>query len=198
MERFFKSMRKSKNVISQYEDEYNGTKVLVNKLKTKSRKVISNARINTSSCPNCLSRITLDECGLSKCSGDRLLKWEKEFVNFSNLQDDKKVEYLKNVSLDSMFLELYDRWSYSLANPEDKFDCGFTNKIFFPIPSCSVTIPDPAQIIKIERKLGRKLTEDEIMGEKELFEYKGSIYEEYRKGARTVSITLLRFPEECY
>ena len=44
MERFFKSMRKSKNVISQYEDEYNGTKVLVNKLKTKSRKVISNAR----------------------------------------------------------------------------------------------------------------------------------------------------------
>lgn len=198
MERFLNRMRKSKNVITQYEDEYNGQKILVNKLKPKSKKVVSNARANLLNCPNCLSRIVLDNAGLNKCSGDRLMNWEKEFDSFTKLEDTKKVEYLKNISFDSMFLELYDRWSYSLTNPDDKFDCGFTNKIFFPIPSCSVTIPDPAQIKRIEKKLGRKLTEAEVFGEKELFEYKGSIFEEYRKGAKTVSITLIRFPEECY
>lgn len=191
-------MKKSKNIISQYEDEYNGEKIIVRKLKSKSKKVVNNVRTNLSNCPNCLSKLIFDEAGLHKCSGSRLTIWEKEFSNFHNLKDVQKIEYLKNVSLDSIFLELYDRWSYSLVNPEDKFDCGFTNKIYFPIPSCSVTIPDPAQISRIEKKLGRKLTEDEIFGEKELFEHRGSIFEEYRKGAKTISITLIRFPEECY
>lgn len=190
--------KKNRNVIKEYESEYEGKKITVQKIKPKGRKAINNARSNFISCPNCLSKITLDSNGLQKCSGDRLQVWEKEFSNYEKLDDSKKLEYLKKISFNSTFMELYDRWTYAKVNPEDPFNCGFTNKIFFPIPSCSIIIPDPAQTNKIEKKLGRKLTEEEIFGEKELFAYKGGVFEQYRDGAKTIKITLLRFPEDCY
>lgn len=198
MERFLKKMKKDKNVINEYEDYYNGQVVTVHRLKSKDKKVVNTTRNVLINCPNCLSKIQLDQFGLYKCSGDRLTQWEKEFEQFSSLLDVKKAEFLKNISFDSMFLELYDRWIYSKSNPEDPFGCGFTNQIFLPIPSCSVTIPDPAQVKRIEKKLKRRLTEEEIFGEKELFEYRGSVFSEYRTGAKIVKISLIRFPEDCY
>jgi hypothetical protein len=190
--------KKNRNVIAEYETEVDGQKVIVQKFKAKDKKVINNTRSNFISCPNCLSKLTLDEGGLQKCSGDRLVIWEKEFSQYSLLPKEKQLEYLKKISFNSMFMELYDRWSYSKIDSDDSFSCGFTNKIFLPIASCSVIIPDPAQVKRIEKKLGRKLTEEEIFGEKELFSHRGGIFEEYRDGARTVKITLLRFPEDCY
>jgi hypothetical protein len=191
-------MKKSKSIISEYKAEYKGQSVIVHKIKPKERKVVNNARINYNSCPNCLSHIALDNAGLQKCSGDKLEMWNKEFIVFNQLEKEKQLEYLKNISFDSVFMELYDRWVYAQAHTEEPFGCGYTNKIFFPIPICQVIIPDPTQVHIIEKNLGRKLTEEEIFGESELFEYQGSILEKYKKGARTVKITLLRFPEDCY
>jgi hypothetical protein len=191
-------MKKNKNIINEYEDDYNGQKVIVHKFKSKKNKIVNITRSNFAVCPNCLSKMVLDNKGFQQCSGDRLVTWVKEFQTFKDLDDIKKVNYIKNLSHDSMFLELYDRWHYSQSNPEDIFNCGYTNQIFLPIPNCSVIIPDPTQIKRIEKKLGRKLTEEEIFGEKELFAHRGGIFEEYRDGARIVKISLLRFPEDCY
>ncbi len=190
--------KKNKDIIAEYETEVSGQKVIVQKFKTKDKKVINNTRSNFIFCPNCLSKLTLDDSGLQKCSGNRLIIWEKEFYQYDLLPKEKQWEYLKNISFDSMFMELYDRWAYSKKYPDDIFGCGFTNKIFLPIASCSVIIPDTSQVKRIEKKLGRKLTEEEIFGEKELFSHRGGIFEEYRDGAKTVKITLLRFPEDCY
>lgn len=191
-------MKKYRNEIAEYNDVYEGQQVTVHKIKAKDKKVINNTRSNFSNCPNCLSKMILDENGLQKCSGDRLVTWELEFDKFNALDKSAQGEYLKNISFNSTFMELYDRWVYAKSNPDDPFSCGFTNHIFFPIPSCTVIIPDPAQVSRIEKKLGRKLTEEEVLGEKELFEFQGSIFEKYRKGARTVKISMLRFPEDCY
>lgn len=189
---------KNKNLINQYKDIYNGQTVTVSKFKTKDKKVINNTRSNFINCPNCLSKMVVNESGLQKCSGDKLDSWDKEFTKFDSLSDDKKLEYIKNITEESMFFELYDRWKYCKTDTEDTFSCGYTNKIFLAVPNCSVIIPDPTQMIRIERKLGRKLTEEEIFGEKELFVSKGGVFEEYRKGAKTLKIILLRFPEDCY
>lgn len=191
-------MKKNKNVISEYQDYYNGQLVTVHKFKPKDKKTVNTTRNILVNCPNCLSRIELDSFNSYKCSGDRLVQWHKEFEVFESLDDSKKLQFLKNISFDSMFLELYDRWIYSKRNPEEPFDCGFTNQIFLPIPSCSITIPDPAQVKRIEKKLRRKLTEEEIFGEKELFEYRGSVFEHYRNGAKAIKISLIRFPEDCF
>lgn len=188
---------KKKNIITEYEIEYEGQKVIVHKYKTKDKKTINNIRGNFINCPNCLSKMIVDNSGIQKCSGDRLGIWDSEFTKFDKLAEVYKIEYIKTLANDSMFFELYDRWNYAKNNQEETFDCGYSNKIFFPIASCSIIIPDPAQVVRIERKLGRKLTEEEIFGEKELFSYKGSIFEEYRDGARTIKISLLRFPEDC-
>lgn len=189
--------KKNRNIISEYESEYNGQTVTIHRMKPREKKILNSSRSNLISCPNCLSKLGLDEGGLQKCLGERLLIWDLEFAKFHALDKEKQLAYLQNISFDSTFMELYDRWAYSLINPDDPFSCGYTNKIFFPIPSCSVIIPDPCQVKRIEKKLGRKLTEEEVFGEKELFFHRGGIFEKYREGAKTVKIVLLRFPEDC-
>lgn len=188
--------KKNRNLIKEYEAEVDGQKVTVHRFKPKDKKVVNNARSNFTSCPNCLSHITLDEAGLQKCTGDRIVIWEKEFLKYRELSTQEQQVYMKNISYDSTFMELYDRWAYSQNNPDEPFTCGFTNKIFFPIPSCSVIIPDPAQVNNIEKRLGRKLTENELIGESELFEYQGSVFEKYKKGSKRIRIIMIRFPED--
>lgn len=190
--------KKLRNIINEYQGEYLGQKVTVQVLKPKEKKEINNGRSNVNSCPNCLSRLTLDDSNNQKCSGDQLKIWEIQFDTFRKLDEKGKNEYLKNISYDSMFMELYDKWVYSVDNnaPEE-YNCGFTNKIFLPIPSGNVTIADPVQAAIIERKLGRRLTEEEIYGESDLFSYQGMVLKEYRKGAKKIKITLIRFPEDC-
>jgi hypothetical protein len=191
-------MKNKKNVIAEYEAEVNGQKVTVHKLKPKERKVSNNARSNDTTCPNCLSKLSLNDSGIKFCTGDKLQFWEKEFIKYEKLSDEKKAEYLVNISEDSDFLNLYDRWAYAQKDEnKEPFTCGYTNKIFFPIPSSNITIPDPIKVLKVERKLGRKLTEEELYGESDLWEYKGMILKEYRQGSKKVKIPLVRFPEDC-
>lgn len=188
---------KKRNVISQYQTEYEGQTVTVNVVKNKEKKGQSYGRSNASVCPNCLSRLEIGEAGLPVCSKDKLQFWEKEFIRYETLKEEDKLAYMQHISMENEFLDLYDRWKYAQTDENDTFDCGYTNKIFMPIPTCNVTIPDPIKVSHVEKKLGRPLTEEELFGESELWEFGGQILKEYRKGARKVKIQLIRFPEDC-
>ena len=191
-------MKKKKNLLKQYKSTYNNQDITVNVIKPKDKKEVNNARSNTLTCPNCLSKMTLDSNGNQQCSGSQLKIWESEFSRFQNLGEEKKAIYLKDISYDSMFLELYDKWAYSvLTNNPDEFNCGYSNKIFLPVPSCQVTIPDPIQLSIIEKNVGRALTEEEIFGEKELYYNQGIVTEEFTSTSKKLKIRLIRFPEDC-
>lgn len=191
-------MKKNKNLLKQYKSTYNGQEITVDVLKPSAKKEINVARSNTLICPNCLSKLTLDTMGNQQCSSSQLKIWEAEFLKFSLLDDTNKTIYLKNISYDSMFLELYDKWAYSVATSSPaEFNCGYTNKIFLPMPNCQTTIPDPIQLCIIERNVGRKLTEEEIYGEKELYYNQGVVTEDFTKTSKKLKIRLIRFPEDC-
>jgi hypothetical protein len=198
MERSILQMKKKRNLLKQYKATYKDQDIVVNVLKPKDKKEVNNGRSNTLTCPNCLSKLTLDSNKNQQCSGSQLKIWEVEFIKFQNLTEDKKTEYLKHVSYDSMFLELYDKWAYSvLHNKPEEYNCGYTNKIFLPIPSCQVTIPDPIQLTIVEKSIGRSLTEEEIFGEKELYYTQGVVTEEFTATSKKLKIRLIRFPEDC-
>lgn len=191
-------MKKKKNLLKQYKATYNGQEITVDVLKPSLKKEINVARSNTLICPNCLSKLTLDTMGNQQCSSSQLKIWEAEFLKFSLLDDTNKTIYLKNISYDSMFLELYDKWAYSVAaNTPAEFNCGYTNKIFLPMPTCQTTIPDPIQMAIIERNVGRRLTEEEIYGEKDLYYTQGVVTEDFTNTSKKLKIRLIRFPEDC-
>ncbi len=171
--------------------------VKIKKLKPKNKKRGRNARTNNLSCPNCLSKLKTNAYGLLQCTGDKLKVWEKEFEKFSKLNNEKKVEYLKNVSASGNFEELYDRWVYALqSDPPEEFECGFTNILFPPNGNVKVRIPDPIFCKKIEMKLGRPLTLEEILGEQPLYFYQGQVLTEWRKRAKQIRIPFVILPDE--
>lgn len=191
-------MKKKKNLIKQYTTKYDNKEVTVNVLKFIDKKEVNNARNQSLTCPNCLSKLTLDQKNNLKCSGNHLNIWEEQFKKYHDLDQIKKDDFLKSISYDSMFMDLYDRWAYSInVNKPEEFNCGYTNKIFLPVPSCQVIIPDPIQVKIIENNIGRKLTEQEILGEKELYYNKGIITEDFIETSKKIKIRLLRFPEDC-
>jgi hypothetical protein len=191
-------IKNNKNIIAEYQDQIKGQAVTIQKVKPKDKKVVSYGRPNTVNCPYCLSHLTTDGAGVQQCSGDKLEFWNKEFTKFNDLNEHFKKKYIETISEESQFFELYDRWVCAqVPESEEKFNCGYTNKIFFPMPSGNVTIPDPVRVVNIEKKLGRLLTEEELYGESELWQYGGSVFKEYRKGARKVKIALIRFPGDC-
>jgi len=186
-----------KNVISEYQAQVNGQSVIVHKYKPKDKKPVSYGRPNAVNCPYCLSLLTFDAAGLQQCSGSKLEFWDKEFTKFSKMNDYKKRKYILTIAEESQFFELYDRWLYA-QKPEskEKFNCGYTNKIFFPMPTGNVTIPDPMRVAYIQKRLGRELTEEELYGESELWLLGKIVLKDYKKGARKVKIALLKFPQD--
>ena len=66
-------MKKSKNVISEKTIDIEGQQVTVKRFKPKDKKRdFYDTRHSISSCPNCLSRMILNDSGVWECSGDRL------------------------------------------------------------------------------------------------------------------------------
>lgn len=171
--------------------------VKIKKLKPKGKKRGRNDRTNSLSCPNCLSKLVTNSLGLLECTGDRLKIWEKEFERYYKLDAEKKIEFLKNVSANGNFQELYDRWVYARENeaPEE-FDCGYSNVLFPPSGNVKVRIPDPIFVKRLEVKLGRKLTEEEIFGESPLYFYAGRVLTEWRKRAKEIRIPFIILPDE--
>lgn len=180
---------------SKLDVEHDGVKI--KKLKPKGKKRGRNDRSNSLSCPNCLSKLKTNSIGLLECTGDRLMIWDKEFHRFHKLSPENKVEFLKNVSSNSTFQDLFDRWVYALENDKpEEFECGYTNTLFPPNGNVKVRIPDPIFCKRLEQKLGRKLTEEEILGESPLYFYRGMVYTEWRKRAKTVRIPFIILPDE--
>lgn len=190
-------MSKKLDVIGEYQSEYKGQQITVHKLKMKDRKALPNAARRIYNCPNCSSLVRLNSSGIQECSGDRLRTWELEFAKYHALSNENKVEYIKNISSDSKFLELYDRWAYAFTtNQPEEFTCGYTNKIYLPIASNRVNLPDPIFMKIIESKLGRKLELAEILGEDELWLYGGMVLQKYRKGAKKVRVPIVTLPDD--
>ena len=194
---WIKMSKKRNDVIGEYDLNYNGQTVKVKKLKPKDRKAAKHARRAVVSCPNCLSSIRVNDVGVWECTGDRLQTWVAEFSKYNSLSNEKKIEYIKGVSADSQFLELYDRWVYSVTvNNPDEFNCGYTNKMFLPISTVKVRLADPIFVKHLEKKLGRKLTEEELRGEHELWFYNGMYLKKFKKGAKRVRIPHIVLPGE--
>jgi hypothetical protein len=190
--------KSKKNVIAEYQEQIEGKAVTIQKFKPKDKKAVSYGRANTINCPYCLSHLTTDGGGIQQCSGNKLEFWDKEFNKFTKLNEHLKRKYIETISEESQFFELYDRWTFAqVPENEEKFNCGYTNKIFFPMPSGNVTIPDPVRVAHIEKKIGRSLTEEELYGESELWQFGRQILKEYKKGARKLKIALIRFPGDC-
>lgn len=186
-----------KDIISQYDIEYNGQIVKVTKLKPKDRKGAPNAARRISSCPSCLSVLKINAQGLWECTGDRLQLWDLEFARFDQLDDQAKALYIKNVSIDSRFLELYDKWVYAKKeNKPEEFNCGYTNKIILPIGSGKTRIPDPIVTKRLETSLKRKLTEEEMYGEVDLWIKNRQVSLDYKRGARRVKIPIITLPDD--
>lgn len=191
-------MKKIRNVISEKTIEYNGQQVTVKQIKPKDKKrEFYDTRHSVTTCPNCLSRMILNAAGTWECSGDRLRVWESEFVKYRNMDKEKKLKYITDLSNSSRFLELFDRWEYAYnSNGKEVFGCGYTN-ILFPLNgSVQVRIPDPCFTKILEQKLGRPLKEEELYEEEELFFYAGRVLTKYREGAKVIRIPWVILPTE--
>lgn len=128
-----------------------------------SRKINSNIDI----CKNCYSTIKIVDTN-RVCSSDNLNHWNKEFIKFHNLDNKNKLEYLKSIAYETKFLELYDKWEYC-KNSLEEFTCDYTDtNIIEGNVGLKNSIPDPIYTHLLEKKLGRKLTEEELIGEKDL------------------------------
>ena len=191
------SKKKTKNILKTYKSDYKGQDIVVTQYKPKEKRTNFNATRHLSACPNCLSSIHIDKGGAWYCTGDRLKVWETEFERYHLLDNPSKAEFIKNISIDTRFFELYDRWVYAKEeNKPEEYNCGYTNKIFLPIASNETIIPDPLKVINVEKSLGRPLTEKELDGETELWLYKGRISDKYRKGSKKIRIEYISFPQD--
>jgi hypothetical protein len=137
--------------------------------KPKRRRVGINARSVNHTCPNCLSTLTLTEQGQWKCTGNKLKLWSKQFEEYEKMNVIQKQKYLNTLDNQDKFLEWF--------NQKDKLVCDWLSRSATVEPTYSTTIPDPMAVNKIEKKLGRELTEEEL--EEGFVFYRKLIYNEY-------------------
>ena len=177
--------------------DVNGEKAKVKVLKPKLKKRTRHARTTTLSCPNCLSTLKLNGQGLWECTRDKLIIWEKDFVKYHKMTPKQKISFLSKLTSTSRFEELYDYWKYSVeTNQPEEFTCGYTNDIHLPIAQNKQRIPDPLFCKRIEKLLGRSLTEEEIYGDSPLYFYRGKVLTEYRKRAKEIKMIWIILPDE--
>lgn len=126
-----------------------------------------NYRSVSNLCPNCFSTLGQDAAGAIICSGDRMKAWHEQFAKFNAMDDDAKAEYLGKLDDPDRFVEL--------ATSLNGHDCGFSTKISHVAPNHSVRIPDPLAVMRLERTLQRRLSEDEL-DEEHVFQVEGKPY----------------------
>lgn len=172
-------------------------RIKITKLKPKKKRAIRNARHINTNCPYCLSTLKINEAGTYECTADKLKIWEAEFLKFNKMSDKEKINYLYKFSYPDKFEELYQRWNFQDENGNRvNYDCGYTNKLFNPISRFRSTMPDPALTKTIEGSLGRKLTQEELMGEVEIYRKGNSYFSDWKKGRNKVRIPWLEFPDD--
>lgn len=101
------------------------------------------------------------------CSGDKLKVLEKSFIDLLETRDHEKW-LADNVTDKTKFLHLYRRWKEAKKD-DSTFNCGYSSTIFNPLPDTRITMPDPMQVARIEKRLKRKLSEEEKAGEDEIY-----------------------------
>lgn len=185
-----------KTPIDTYTENRNGEEVEIKVYKPK-KAVKKNLKPKTTAiCPECNSTIKVNTYGVWECTGDQLEYWHQQFCRFRAMSENKQKEFIETISDLGKFMDLYSRWQNSQELDNYEFDCGYSNKIFSPSSRHRVTIPDPIQVKHIERRLGRKLTEEELHNEDAIWEYSGQYLEKYRDGAKKVKIKHVAIPED--
>lgn len=129
-------------------------KINTQKLKPKRRKVGRNVRNTNYSCPNCLSTIHVNHYGQWQCTGDKLNLLRKDFEAYEKMNTQQKQEYLDTVDNKDKFLALFSE--------RDNLRCSWSNQEPKIQQTYSTQIPDPIAVGKIERSIGRNLTEEEL------------------------------------
>ncbi len=191
-------MKKHKNVIKQYAENYQGQAVTVNVFKPKEKqKEVSHARNLHSSCPNCGSKLVINVMGAWECTADKLEYWADQFKKFMQMTSEQQVEYISKLTSDSNFLDLYDKWltAYKEDKPKD-FNCGYTNNISLPIGSSKTIIADPMFCKFLETGLKRPLTEEELRNESAIYIRKKKVRDKWFLGSRAVVIPYIVLPDE--
>ena len=193
------SMNKfDKNIIKQYKSNYKGQTIIVSVFKPKEKqKGVNNARSVFSNCPNCNSKLVINVMGAWECTSDKLNYWVLEFKKFMQMLPDKQIEYIKQLTSDSNFFDLYDKWltAYNDNKPEN-FNCGYTNNTSLPIGNNKTIIPDPMFCKFLELGLKRSLTERELRNEATLWIRREKIKDKWFLGARAVVIPYIILPDE--
>jgi hypothetical protein len=163
----------------------------------KAKKKGKSYRLTTMTCPSCLSTLKLNSSGVWTCTGDRLETWAKDFLTYNQLNDKDRTAFLLTFEDPAIFLNLLDKFNFiDKDGKRSNFQCDFTNKLGSIVHSYSISIPDPILTRRIERTLGRKLTELELNGQSDVFLRQGIYTDTYSKGAKKVKITRIRFPQD--
>lgn len=189
---------KNKNIINQYKDTYGTDIVTINVFKPKEKiKAVSHARDIYSSCPNCGSKLVINVMGAWECTSDKLDYWLEQFKKFMQYTPEQQVTYISKLTIDSNFLDLYDKWlTANTDNRPQDFNCGYTNNITLPIGSNRIIIPDPMFCKFLEIRLKRPLTEEELRNEATLYIRRGKIKTKWFLGSRAVVIPYIVLPDE--
>lgn len=183
--------------LSRYIEEINGQQVTVKVLKPHKKAKNFNKKRATAKCPECGSNLYVDEVGALDCDGSLLKTWENLCKVYHEADDQAKDQIMNTLSDKDKFQELYWRWAVSIESGGTGLThCGYTNRLYPPIASNKSRLPDPLFTKRIERQLGRNLTEEEILGEVDLWYYKGQYLTKWRKNAKKVVIPIITIPDE--
>jgi hypothetical protein len=135
--------------------------------------------------------------GALECTKDKLWEWEKKFLEYNKMNDAQKAKFILTYEDSSAFFELYEKWSVvEEAGKRPLFDCGYTNRLFNPISKFRTTLPDPILVKRIEKSLGTPLTEQEKLGEVEIWKDGKAYFRDFKKGRVRVRIPMIIFPTD--
>jgi hypothetical protein len=185
-----------RTIVDEYITDFEGQEVKVKVVKPKEKVKKINRRRLTDICPECGSKLVVNKMGAWECTGNMLKTWENLLDRYYKADDRKKIEILSKISDVGKFEELSWRWEASMEKDGPEFSCGYTNRLYPPIASNKSRLPDPLFVKRVERQIGRKLTEEELIGESELWFYKGQYLTKYRKNAKKVKIPVVTLPDD--
>jgi hypothetical protein len=117
-----------------------------------------------SPCPECGSRLIVDTSGVILCSQDKLKEWYKKCLEYDNGNDETRLAILKD-DVHNQFMHLYDRWKQKdVTGNRSVFNCIYTNRLHSPVPHYEWWVFDVWQIKRLEKIMGRPLSQAELAG----------------------------------
>lgn len=138
-------------------------------------------------CPNCMSTLEV-KSGKYICTGDVLNYWRQELEKYDNMKDDEKQIYFNSVSDKEVFSNI-------LSNRES-LNCSYSSNLTSIMTDNNMLVPDPLVVSKIELKLGRRLTEEELVEDKAFYRSGSNISLQKVEGFEEFKIPFIRFPED--